>query len=263
MASFLWVSASVISPEDALQRVMDSGVKVPTRALQAKSELSYTFNSKIGEATVYVFSNNRHEGYLIVSADDKTTPLLGYADEGSFDPDNIPPAMQGWLESYSRQIQFARTMPAVGMGTRAGVELPAWEPVEPLLKTTWNQTAPFNKLCPKDAKGTSVTGCVATAMAQVMAYFKYPETGQGSSSYEWSYINGKDTVTQTLSMDYSKITFDWDNMLDNYGKSYTSAQADAVATLMQACGYGVEMNYTSNESGAYSGFVARALIYYF
>lgn len=106
-----------------------------------------------------------------------------------------------------------------------------------------------------------MTGCVATAMAQVMRYWKYPATGQGSHSYICE-PNGGQSFTE--SMDFSTITFDWDNMLPVYTSgNYNDTQADAVAQLMHACGVSVDMTYTPVESGAQSSWVGNALRNYF
>ena len=259
------VSAAPISPEAALQRALQESNGVLTRGVKAEPQLTLTLSDPAGEATVYIFDTKDNTGYLVVSADDLAVPLLGYTDSGDFDTSNIPPALKYWLQEYSNQIQYVRTLPSASMYTRSGVELPSWDPISPLLKTTWNQTAPYNNMCPEDQGGRSVTGCVATSMAQVMKYFNYPEKGTGSVSYDWKKTVGAGkTETVTLEMDFSEITFDWENMLDSYAdKTYSIAQANAVAQLMVAVGYSVEMKYASTESGAYSEYIASALTRYF
>lgn len=127
----------------------------------------------------------------------------------------------------------------------------------PLVKTTWNQGAPYNDLCPQKNGQITYTGCVATSTAQVMNYHQWPPQGTGTVSYDW---NG-----QTLSMDFGATTFAWNDMLDSYptATTGTDAQRQAVATLMKACGYALHMTYGLSEdggSGAYSSDIANVLI---
>lgn len=269
-ATFLLVAwfaalAAPISPQSALSRLDNSGntfsfdAFAGTRAQKAP-QLILSLDDANGEPALYVFDNNK-SGFLILSADDAVTPLLGYSDSGSFDPDNIPPALSYWLSQYQSQIEFIRKYPLAetrAADSRAGISLPAWNPIQPLVTTKWNQSAPYNNDCPVYQNSTCVTGCVATAMAQAMKYFNYPTKGQGSVSYTSS------AIKQNLSLDFSQVTFDWKNMLDIYSAgNYNSTQASAVATLMKAAGYGVQMNYTPNESGAASTMITGALVNYF
>lgn len=265
----LMASAEALTPQQALDRVssLPGSLSVPqslsnnvgTRARVTSPELLMTIEDTKGEAALYLFDNGENQGYLIVSADEATMPLLGYSDSGSFDPDNIPPALEFWLSEYQNQIEWARenNISVQSVNTRSDVTLPSWAPIAPLVKTSWDQSAPYNNLCPESNGQKCVTGCVATSVAQAMKYFNYPAQGQGSISYE------TETLSLSLSMDFSKVKFDWNNMLDSYSGSYTSTQATAVATLMEAIGYGVEMDYTTNNSGAASGLVPYALVTYF
>lgn len=251
--------AAPLSPEEAYQRLIDNGHLLST-GLSTRASMfqrpAFTLKANDGEAAIYVFDKGDKSGYMIVSADDATVPLLGYSDYGYVDPENMPPALEYWLQQYSSQIEYAREN---GISTRSdnNVQLPSWKAIEPLVKTQWNQDSPYNELCPKDGNNLSYTGCVATSMAQVMKYFEYPAKGQGSIQYKASLLN------KTLSLDFSKITFDWANMIDNYRDGYTPAQGLAVATLMQACGYAVQMDYSSKESGAVSGSIGAGMVTYF
>lgn len=130
-------------------------------------------------------------------------------------------------------------------------------PIAPLVKTQWNQGSPYNNYCPIYNGSRSVTGCVATAMAQVMKYYNYPAKGTGSHSYTTK------TLKISQSMDFSSTSFRWTSMADSYGSFSSTSQKNAVATLMHACGVSVDMDYTPNESGAPSMNVASALANYF
>ena len=136
--------------------------------------------------------------------------------------------------------------------------------VAPMLKTTWGQNAPYNLQCPL-APGKNVhckTGCVATAMAQVMKYYGYPARGQGNVSYAYK---GGDGLTHIVETDFSKSTYDWEKMKDayTYGDNSSEEEKQAVAKLMADCGAAVKMDYGQDYSGAYDMDVAQALKVHF
>lgn len=249
--------ATPLTPEEALSRV---GLQDPignTRSIASVKPLM-AVDTRIGEPALYVFDRNDSRGYMIVSADDAVTPLLGYSDDNGFDADNLPPALQSWMDQYAEQIAYIReNLPTAGSNQFTGVTLPNWPAIAPLVKTKWGQQTPFNNICPDFNNTKSATGCVATAMAQVMNYFQYPAKGQGKISFK------SNDVVGNLSLDFSELTFEWNNMIDSYNGSYTPQQAYAVATLMKAAGYSVRMSYTNNYSGALSGLIPGALIQYF
>lgn len=252
--------AGPITPEEALGRLSADG-RLKIAAKNGSPRLVHTAVTDKGASAVYVFNQPDNKGYLLLSADDVAIPLLGYADEGAFDPDNIAPAMQWWLDEYSRQIEYAV---ANGITTSTGKSLrrqaaeASRQEIAPMLKTDWDQGTPYNNQCPTDATVRTYTGCVATAMAQVMKYWEYPERGTGTISYTASSLGKK------LTLNLSKTPFDWDNMLERYlpGK-YNDTQADAVAYLMKACGYAVKMDYGTDSSGALAMNICRGLTKYF
>ena len=205
----------------------------------------------VGDNQFYVFNAEGQNGFVIVSADDRTTPVLGYADKGSLEMNKLPVNARRWLEGYAEEIKAlgedvqANTHPRRVIGA----------PVAPLLTCHWNQGAPYNLQCPIDGEYNSVTGCVATAMAQVMYYHKWPQSATTA-------IPAYTTSTKKLSLpELPATTFKWDQMKDSYSYDETGAAADAVAELMRYCGQAVRMDYTSNESGASVG--AAHLINYF
>lgn len=204
-------------------------------------QLVYTQMTHSGDqAALYVFA--QEDGYVLVSADDRARTILGYAD-GAFDVQNMPENMRAWLQMYADEI--ARL--ASSAKAAPSIEDVAYFPVvEPLLgSTAWNQSAPYNAHCPIDpsTQQRSVTGCVATAVAQIMYHYKHPLTGTGSYSYR--------LYGQTISADFSQATYDWDNMLPVYRSgNYTQREQDAVAQLMFHVGVGSNMYYGSSSSGA-------------
>lgn len=248
--------AAPLTPDEALNRLEGfSPFKLPGHA-SAQPQLVFTGADKLGEATYYVF-NRPGQGFMVLSADDCAVGLLGYTDSGRFDEANIPPNMRSWLDFYAEQIEFAReNSEEISVAPmRAATHNPNWERIAPMLTTTWNQDTPYNNLTPEINNRHCYTGCVATAMAQVLNYFKYPEIGTGVLSYT------PPAVGRRLRLDLSKKAFDWDHMLDNYVYGfYNDTEADAVAYLMQAVGYSVNMNYNVTSSGAVSNIIPGALI---
>lgn len=233
-----------LSPEDALARVSgNNAVKFNAKSVATSSPRLVATGKEANQATYYAFATQSQT--LIVSADDQAFPLLGYIDNPSVDFDNLPPQMEWWLGEYSRQIAWANANSgnAVSKSAATAKAADSREPIAPLCATTWDQSAPYNNLCPMKSGKRTVTGCVATAMAQVMKYFNWPATGVGTVSYTWN--------RQTLSMDLGSTSFQWDKMLDSYPSSTsgTSEQREAVATLMKACGYSVEMDYGLASAG--------------
>lgn len=197
------------------------------------------------EPLLYVFVPDDGAGYAIVAGEDIDNPVLAYSEKSEFRADSIPEGVQYWLDEYSRQLAFLRSLPE---GEAAPVRRDAiYKPrITPFIKSKWNQGSPYNNLCPIDQKTNArcITGCVATAMAQVMYYHHWPQTGHGSHSYECQ--------GQTLTAEFGKTMYQWDKMKNTYTGSSTD-ENDAVATLMYHCGVAVEMDYTSTESAAWVG----------
>lgn len=168
------------------------------------------------------------------------TELVGYAENGFFDAENVPPQMQLWLDGYAEYVAAVQSGKA-----KARKILLSDSPsvvVEPLVTTKWNQDAPFNNFAPEytdDNNNTQrcATGCAATAMAQIMKFHNWPEQGVGHYSYEHQSFG-------TISSNFSKHVYDWTNMIDRYNNGeYSNVQADAVALLMKDCGVSLNMNY--------------------
>lgn len=207
--------------------------------------LAHKLNSPQGETDVYIFNRANNGGFILIAGDDAVSPVLGYCDEGSFDPDNIPPQMQWLLSEYSRELAFARTH---NSSPRKTVSLST--SVSPLIQTQWDQDAPYNNECPSLNSSQTVTGCVATAMAQIMYYYKWPLQGTGNHSYTWN--------SGTLSADFSQSTYDWNNMCLTYSGSETAEQNAAVAKLMSDCGISVDMEYNVDSEGGSGAVTAQA-----
>lgn len=254
LASVLPVAACAASltPEEALQRAMPMMRKVASKEKSTATLLSVTDIAGTGVPAVYVFGYSGDEGYLVLSADDVAAPVLGYADSGRFDAGNMSPQMRYWLDEYARQIEYAREN-----GLRyTSASRSVGDPIEPMIKTKWGQTAPYNNTCPLDGGKRSVTGCVATALAQVMNYWQYPERGTG-----WDAARVRDVPVDSI--DLGEIAFDWENMTDTYTQSSTPEERAAVAELMRACGYAIHMNYSNVESGSTTNDLISGLASHF
>lgn len=248
----LSAAAAPVSPEQALGRVAGNGPAKVRSMMQSTPKLSYTARDARGTAAAYVFTPSDGVGFTILSADDCAVPVLGYSESGVFDAANMPPAMKWWLEEYGRQIEYAARHGA--KSSDDPVYAPqGWTPVAPLCTTKWNQDAPYNVTTPKVNDRNCPTGCVATSLAQVVNYFKYPGKMSGFASYLWEYGE------KTIKMNFENVVFDWSLMLDSYTTSSPQKNIDAVAQLMKACGYSVQMNYGPDMSGTTSYKIMDAL----
>ncbi len=219
-----------------------------------------------GFNNLYVFGGT--EGFVVMSADDCAQPILGYSLTGQFVAEGMPDHVREWLQGYSDEIQYAiESQAKPTAATRQqwadltegnAKAAKATAVVDALVQTRWDQDPIYNNLCPLYNNQRTVTGCVATAMAQIMRYWQHPTQGTGSHSYTWR--------NQTLSANFGNTIYDWANMplMLNGGSSW--AQITAVATLMYHCGVAVNMFYdipANGGSGAYPGDIPSALYSYF
>lgn len=209
-----------------------------------------------GQSTgYYVFNRGTDGGYVVVANDDDAAAeVLGYADSGTFTTDNMPDNLKWWLEEYDRQMTYLANHPtqSVKKATKAAIS--------PMVTSLWDQGEPYYNLCPTYNGEKCYTGCVATALAQIMYYHRWPEKGTGSISYDWQVNNRK---VKTITADFSQSTYDWDSMTDTYNSSSTTASQTAVAQLMYDVGAGAQMGYSPDGSGAYSINAAAGLVKYF
>ena len=176
----------------------------------------------VGVENFYIFNNVNGPGFVMISGDDCAVPILGYSGTSNCVGGELSDNVRYWLDFYDNTIGAA-----VQSGDEATQEIAdQWsdlragslpEPksvtaVSPLIATNWNQTAPFNNLCPGSGNTKSAVGCVATAMAQVMKYHNWPTTGTGSYSY---YCYNGTYDYGMLSANFGATTYDWNNMLNS------------------------------------------------
>lgn len=211
---------------------------------KASSNKSST-SASIKALNYYYVFNAGTDGFVIVSGDDNAIPILGYSDEDTFNAENMPEHVAKWLSTYRNEIQriinsntsqspevakkWKRLSSSISKSNRKTTA------VSPILKTKWGQSPYVNALAP----GGSVTGCVATGMAQVLKHWNYPTTGSGFHSYNHKTYG-------TLSANFGSTTYDWASMPNT-----VSSANSAVATLMYHLGVSVDMNYSPSVSGAW------------
>ncbi len=201
----------------------------------------------VSQNAYYIF--NTGSGFVIVSGDNRTVPILGYGDE-EFDMDDMPCGLQYLLNIYKEHIDQLLENPDM---TLSPTKATTGTDVGPLLKTKWDQRKPFNNNCPLyNGNKRCVTGCVCTALSQIMFYWTYPASSIA--------VPGYTTDTYHFSMpELPATTFDWKNMKENYS-SYNTTQANAVATLMQYVGQAMRMDYGPDGSGAAMCYAAHAAV---
>lgn len=236
----------------------------------------YTYNDADGKPVLYVF-NTGSQGYVITAADDEARTILGYGTNGSFDPENIPDGMSFLFDLYAQDISSLSTAPARSQKRAPAKAAESAEPIKPLLgEIKWDQMPPYNLYCPVALGGTShgqsnggraATGCMTTALAQIMAFHKHPAHGYGS--LEFGVKEGANTVL--WSVDIYKDYYNWEKMgnhrsdfaTTSSGKYDTSDPGvDGVAKLMRDLGLALRTQYGS-ASGAYDNRIIPALVNYF
>ena len=214
------------------------------------------------DESLYVFNVGDDEGFVIAAGDDCVPAILGYSDRGTFNGDSLPVNVKSWLDGYSEGIRRLQAS-----GQRAPRRAPSHAAIPVMLTSRWNQGNPYNMYCPKffDTGQISVTGCVATAMAQVMYYHRVRAVRSVQAdipSYTCS-TNWENYGKMTVQGIPKNSPIDWNDMTDSYNSRSTDAAKRAVANLMLYCGVSVKMDYSPSGSGASSTNAAKALVNYF
>lgn len=227
------------------------GVQVDQSAMSLVYKTTATIKNT-GVTDFYVF-NTGEKGFVIVSGDDNVTPVLAYSVDDIFRAENIPAQINDWLNNYKSQIDYviehniqASEQTAIQWANlqspvmKSAAKTTSVTSVSSFMTTKWDQAGYYNKLCPFDATQdtNALTGCVATAMAQVMRYWKWPATGLGTHSYLSTY--------GSLFANFGATTYTWDSMPNLLYRSNSF-----VATLMSQAGISVDMHYGVTASGAF------------
>ena len=220
-------------------------------------ELTQVSRRSVDNQHFYVFNLNDNQGWVLVADDDRSIPILGYSKSGEFVTENLSANIEAWLTGISSEIQYIidNDIVADEKTTSLWKELfsdvstefinRGEKVVNPLVQTRWNQAPYYNDHCPYDNQygERTVTGCVATAMAQVLKYWNYPEVGSGSHSYSTSSYG-------TLYANFGGTQYAWNNMPNR-----VTSPNNAVATLMYHCGVSVDMSYGVAETGGSGAYV--------
>lgn len=256
---FLFLASSTlagpIDPEKALEIANDfwnNNLKKDAQLVLSPASIASKAPSRDGEqgsdAQYYIFNSNNDNGFVIISGDDQLTPIVGYSDDCRIG--EMPPALAEWLNVYSSYVDDVRSGAVEHVSTTAATGTR----IEPMLQTSWNQSAPYNNFCPEVSGQRTPTGCTATAMAQVMKFHEWPASPKKAISW-LNNITGK---TETI--DITKHVYDWDNMLNHYRDGYNTVQADAVAQLMVDVGKAINSSYAPGGTGSTDMDAARGLV---
>lgn len=258
------VKAAYVLPEKAAKYAQ--GILGMKQAPEPENTSSLRAQGRDGNSNpeYYVF-NNPDGGWVIIAADDRVNPVIGYSDQGSFNISGMPENVRWWMDGVAQIVNDVResglVTPASGWSSQSGITAGAPVSVKDSLETAqWNQGEPYNNLCPV-ANGENVrslTGCVATAMAIIMRYNRWPEHGKGV-------VGGYNTYsypTYIPPLDIENHTYDWDEMplTDAMARNakWTPENRKQVSQLMRDCGMAVKMDYTSEGSGTSSNLVVKA-----
>lgn len=205
-------------------------------------------------AKVYYAFNIQGGGFIIVAGEDRAPQVLGYSDSGHLSMDKLPDGFKALMRGYKEQIEYLQAHPDYNVAP--AIRATVTTGVDPLIKTNWGQEMPYYLQCPIYQGEYCVVGCVATAMAQVMYYWKYPSLCPGLNSYYCYDIGQNIEELPETTFDYNKMLpsychWDWD-LGQLVQDTYTDAQAQEVAKLSRYCGQAVKMGYSPEGSGAYT-----------
>ena len=297
MMAMMSTRADVVTPDQALvvaRSFISQGNARFTAGPGIALKLAHQANSRDGNPDYYVFNNGADGGYIVVSGDDRTVPVWGYSTSGTFDYASLPDNAKWWLSEYQRQLEYLRTHPDAH--PRQSITLS--RSVDALMKSKWDQFAPYNIYCPEAQNNTvfldkylgkACTGCVATALSQIMYYHKWPLTGQGSTNYTFDLEEYQPQATGfverdrkvSLSADFSRSAYRWNAMKNEYktvidGNNYTCyymadngywvednlsssiSPGTAVAKLMSDVGIAVKMTYGALGRGGSGSNIEKA-----
>ncbi|MCR5820361.1 MAG: C10 family peptidase [Bacteroidaceae bacterium] len=244
---------------DAFFRKLGKGTRHGAMRLSAKGRRKAAANAAAASASYYIFNAEEADGFVIVSGDDRTKAILGYSDSGSIISEDMPDGLKYLLEGYAEQIEWLDGAETDVLSPKSSQDLR--RPITPMTSTRWNQGTPYNAYCPEIDDVNSVTGCTATALAQIMFYHKWP-SGDCTVIPEYTTRTSKINVSSLPA-----ISFSWGDMTNTYATSIQGGDAAAaelaVGKLMQYCGAALKMDYGTSSSGTYNEYIPAAITQYF
>ena len=268
------MNATAVSPDQAkqlaLQFLSEKQQQEPVRKLIRRATPSneivqpaVVLNAvnPAGQPYLYTVPLSEEGGFVLVSGDDRFAAVLGYSD-GLYDEEEMPENMREWLQGYIDEMRYLESIgyePSLAPRSTAAAKTP----IEPMVSTSWSQGDPYNALCPIDNEYHSVTGCVATAMAQLINYHMQHYNAPTAIVTQIDEYETKSRGLTVAAIPAGTLLPDRALLMNTYDDSSTDEQKDAVARLMLYCGAAMQMDYTSGGSGAVTSHMGSALITYF
>ncbi len=262
--------AQHVTPEQAKEKASQflkanyartGGKRSAPAASALKTAVVFDAKDVAGKPYLYAVSATQHDGFVLVSGDERFKAVLGYSDVSNFDEQNMPDNMRVFLQGYIDEMKY---LESINYQPTKAAPRRSMSNVGVLMTTTWNQRAPYNNQCPLDNSQRSATGCVATAMAQVVNYHIQNDHGPAATIAEIPEYTIPNTTITVSAIPSGTAIPSKDLLLNSYANNAgTDAQKTAVAQLMLYCGTSVQMKYSSGSSGTQTAYVANALINYF
>ena len=243
------------------QSTKQGGRRNAPAANMLKTDVVFNAIDKTGYPYLYAVSASQQGGFVLVSGDERFKAVLGYSDVSNFDEQNMPDNMRVFLQGYIDEMKY---LESINYQPTKAAPRRSMSNVGVLMTTTWNQRAPYNNQCPLDNSQRSATGCVATAMAQVVNYHIQNDHGPAATIAEIPGYTIPNTTITVSAIPSGTAIPSKDLLLNSYDNNAgTDAEKTAVAQLMLYCGTSVQMKYSSGSSGTQTAYVANALINYF
>lgn len=262
--------AQHVSPEQAKeiaskflkgQSTKQGGRRNAPSANMLKTAVVFNAKDMAGQPYLYAVSATLQDGFVLVSGDERFKAVLGYSDVSNFDEQNMPDNMRVFLQGYIDEMKY---LESINYQPTKAAPRRSMSNVGVLMTTTWNQRAPYNNQCPLDNGQRSATGCVATAMAQVVNYHIQNDHGPAATIAEIPGYTIPNTTITVSAIPSGTAIPSKTLLLDSYDNNAgTDAEKTAVAQLMLYCGTSVQMKYSSGSSGTQTAYVANALVNYF